>query len=49
MGRLIFGMLQSLDGYIAGPSGGPHSGGVLSLLRLVKHDAIGDGTIDPPQ
>ena len=30
MGRLIFGMLQSLDGYIAGPSGGPQSGGVLS-------------------
>ena len=23
MGRLIFGMMQSLDGYIAGPSGGP--------------------------
>jgi hypothetical protein len=23
MGRLNFGMMQSLDGYIAGPSGGP--------------------------
>jgi dihydrofolate reductase len=30
MGRFIFGMMQSLDGYIAGPSGGPQSGGVLS-------------------
>jgi dihydrofolate reductase len=30
MSRLIFGMMQSLDGYIAGPSGGPQSGGVLS-------------------
>lgn len=29
MGRLIFGMQQSLDGYIAGPSGGPQPGGVL--------------------
>ncbi len=29
MGRLIFGMMQSLDGYIAGPSGGPQRGGVL--------------------
>jgi hypothetical protein len=28
MGRLVFGMIQSLDGYIAGPSGGPQSGGV---------------------
>jgi len=30
MGRFIFGMMQSLDAYIAGPSGGPQSGGVLS-------------------
>ena len=30
MARLIFGMMQSLDGYIAGPSGGPDSHGVLS-------------------
>ena len=30
MGRLVFGMMQSLDGYIAGPSGGPQPGGVLS-------------------
>ena len=30
MGRFTFGMMQSLDGYIAGPSGGPQSGGVLS-------------------
>jgi len=30
MGRFIFGMMQSLDGYIAGPSGGPDSDGVLS-------------------
>jgi len=30
MGRFIFGMMQSLDGYIAGASGGPQSGGVLS-------------------
>jgi dihydrofolate reductase len=30
MGRLSFGMMQSLDGYVAGPSGGPDSNGVLS-------------------
>jgi dihydrofolate reductase len=30
MGRFIFGLMQSLDGYIAGPSGGPDSDGVLS-------------------
>jgi dihydrofolate reductase len=30
MGRLIFGMMQSLDGYIAGRSGGPQPDGVLS-------------------
>jgi dihydrofolate reductase len=30
MGKLSFGMLQSLDGYVAGPAGGPQSGGVLS-------------------
>jgi dihydrofolate reductase len=30
MGKFIFGMMQSLDGYIAGPSGGPDSNGVLS-------------------
>jgi dihydrofolate reductase len=30
MGRLIFGMMQSLDGYIAGPSGGPQADGLLS-------------------
>ena len=30
MGRFIFGMMQSLDGYIAGPSGGPQPGGVFS-------------------
>jgi dihydrofolate reductase len=30
MGRFVFGLMQSLDGYIAGPSGGPQSGGLLS-------------------
>ena len=30
MARFIFGMMQSLDGYIAGPSGGPQPDGVLS-------------------
>jgi dihydrofolate reductase len=30
MGRLIFGMVQSLDGYIAGRSGGPQPDGLLS-------------------
>ena len=30
MGKFIFGMMQSLDGYIAGPSSGPDSSGVLS-------------------
>ena len=28
MGRLIFGMMQSLDGYIAGRSGGPQPDGL---------------------
>lgn len=30
MARLVFGMMQSLDGYVAGPSGGPNAEGVLS-------------------
>ena len=30
MGRLIFGMMQSLDGYIAGRSGGPQPNGLFS-------------------
>jgi hypothetical protein len=30
MGRLIFGMMQSLDGYIAGRSGGPQPDGLFS-------------------
>jgi len=30
MGRLIFGMMQSLDGYIAGRSGGPQPDSLLS-------------------
>jgi dihydrofolate reductase len=36
MGRLIFGMIQSLDGYIAGPSGGPDSDGVLSAQAAAE-------------
>lgn len=27
MGKLVFGMMQSLDGYVAGPAGGPGSDG----------------------
>jgi dihydrofolate reductase len=27
MGKLLFGMMQSLDGYVAGPAGGPGSDG----------------------
>lgn len=30
MGKLVFGMMQSLDGYVAGPGGGPGSEGYLA-------------------
>jgi dihydrofolate reductase len=36
MARLIFGMMQSLDGYVAGPSGGPSSEGVLSAQAAAE-------------
>jgi dihydrofolate reductase len=38
MGKLVFGMMQSLDGYVAGPTGGPgsdgYAAGVASGLEL---------------
>src|SRR5262245_7808044 len=30
MGKLVFGMMQSLDGYVAGPTGGPGSDGYVA-------------------
>ena len=36
MARLVFGMMQSLDGYVAGPSGGPSSEGVLSAQAAAE-------------
>ena len=36
MARLVFGMMQSLDGYVAGPSGGPDSQGVLSAQAAAE-------------
>ena len=36
MSRFIFGMMQSLDGYIAGPSGGPQPGGVFSAQAAAE-------------
>ena len=30
MGKLVFGMMQSLDGYVAGPAGGPGSEGYVA-------------------
>ena len=32
MGKLVFGMMQSLDGYVAGVAGGPGSDGYLAGL-----------------
>jgi dihydrofolate reductase len=32
MGKLVFGMMQSLDGYVAGPAGGPGSEGYVAAL-----------------
>ena len=36
MATLSFGMMQSLDGYVAGPSGGPSSEGVLSAQAAAE-------------
>ncbi len=36
MGRLIYGMGQSLDGYIAGPAGGPQPGGTMSAEAIAE-------------
>ena len=36
MGRFVFGMMQSLDGYIAGPSGGPQPVGVFSAQAAAE-------------
>jgi hypothetical protein len=36
MARLIFGMMQSLDGYIAGRSGGPQADGLLSTQAAAE-------------
>jgi hypothetical protein len=32
MGKLVFGMMQSLDGYVAGVAGGPGSDGYVAAL-----------------
>ena len=32
MGKLVFGMMQSLDGYVAGVAGGPGSNGYVAGL-----------------
>ena len=32
MGKLVFGMMQSLDGYVAGVAGGPGSDGYVAGL-----------------
>src|SRR5262249_18108444 len=32
MGKLVFGMMQSLDGYVAGASGGPGSDGYVAAV-----------------
>jgi dihydrofolate reductase len=36
MATLTFGMMQSLDGYVAGPSGGPDADGVLSAQAAAE-------------
>jgi dihydrofolate reductase len=36
MAKLSFGMMQSLDGYVAGPSGGPSPEGVLSAQAAAE-------------
>jgi dihydrofolate reductase len=36
MATLIFGMMQSLDGYIAGPAGGPDAQGILSAQAAAE-------------
>jgi hypothetical protein len=32
MGKLVFGMMQSLDGYVAGAGGGPGSDGYVAAV-----------------
>jgi dihydrofolate reductase len=46
MGRLIFGMMQSLDGYIEGPSGGlPLAPGPGVFRHFVEHVGGADGLL----
>jgi dihydrofolate reductase len=46
MGRLIFGMMQSLDGYIEGPSGGPGSPpGPIVSRHFLEHVRALDGML----
>jgi dihydrofolate reductase len=44
MTRLIFGMMQSLDGYVAGPAGGPDAQGVLSAQAAAEMPPPHPGT-----
>jgi dihydrofolate reductase len=36
MGRLVYGMGQSLDGYVAGPAGGPQPNGIMSAEAIAE-------------
>ena len=44
MATLVFGMMQSLDGYVAGPSGGPSAEGVLSAQAAAEMPPPGPGS-----
>jgi dihydrofolate reductase len=43
MGKLVYGMQQSLDGYIAGPAGGPQAGGTMSDEAIAEMGPPGPG------
>ena len=46
MGKLVFGMMQSLDGYVAGVAGGPGSDGyVAGLASGLELPPPGDSSI----
>ena len=55
MGKLVFGMMQSLDGYVAGVAGGPGSDGYVAGLASgrQRHAALCrarhlGGRVEPP-
>ena len=46
MGKLVFGMMQSLDGYVAGVAGGPGSDGYVAGLASgleLRHRLLATG------